>query len=69
MYQDSQGLFHALQKAFKEGKHIDFFGSYMLPEDPLVSDHKRVRMVIHDIWKVTGYHFTWVYKFILDINS
>jgi len=57
MYTDSQSLFDAVRNAFME-KHVDFFGAYNLLEDPLVSDSERVRMTIHEIWKVTGYRFT-----------
>jgi hypothetical protein len=58
MYINSRELFGALRKAFKEKKQVNFFGTYCLPEDPMVSDSERVRMTTHEIWKVTGYRFT-----------
>ena len=56
-YVDSQGLFDALWDIFKHQKHIDFFGTYNLLEDPLVSDSERVRMTMHKVWKIVGYCF------------
>jgi len=38
VYTNSQSLFSALREAFKEGKHVEFFGTYCLPEDALVND-------------------------------
>jgi len=58
MYANSQDLFRAIRKAFKDDTHVNFSGAYKLSDDPLVSDNERVRMTIHDIWKVTGYRFT-----------
>jgi hypothetical protein len=37
---------------------VDFFGTYEIKEDPLVSDKERVKMTAYEIWKVTGYRFT-----------
>jgi len=57
MYANSQDLFHAIKKAFKDDTHVNLSSTYKLSDDPLVSDNERVRMTIHDIWKVTGYCF------------
>lgn len=61
MYASSEDLFRAIQKAFRDSAHVNFSGAYKLPEDPLISDRERVRMTIHDIWKITGYRFKWVF--------
>ena len=37
---------------------MEFHDSYKMLEDQLVSDSERVKMTIHEIWKVTGYRFT-----------
>jgi len=59
-YTDSQTLFKSLRNQFKQGKDINFCGSYILPDDPLVSDRERIKMTADEIWKVTGYRFTYV---------
>ena len=60
MYKDSEALMKGLREAFNLNDHVDFFGAYTQPADPLVSDRKCVQMTVQDIWAVTGYHFTWV---------
>ncbi|KAJ7829515.1 hypothetical protein B0H14DRAFT_3717388 [Mycena olivaceomarginata] len=57
MFANQQALFSALRKMFKTTKHIEFHGSYNIPEDPLVTDKERVKMTNLEIWKVTGYRF------------
>lgn len=49
---------NGLREAFKLDTHVEFFGKYTRPADPLVSDRERVQMTVQDIWKVTGYRFT-----------
>jgi len=56
-YKDSQSFFEAIEECFQNSAHVEFYGSYNLPRDPLVSDNERVKMAIHEIWKVTGYRF------------
>jgi hypothetical protein len=34
-----------------------FHGNYTIAEDPLVSSKERVKMMAHEVWKVTGYRF------------
>lgn len=58
VYKDSQSLFEAIRACFRDEEHLEFYGCYSLPEDPLVSDKERVEMVMNEIWKVTGYRFT-----------
>ena len=58
VYANSHDLFDAIRRAFSNSRHIDFWGTYRVPEDQLVNDSERVRMTIHDIWTVTGYRFT-----------
>jgi hypothetical protein len=67
MYNSSQSLFENLQSAFRKGNHVEFFGGYHLPEDPLITARQRVRMTIHDIWKTTGYRFTYVNGIMLAV--
>ncbi|KAJ6546393.1 hypothetical protein DFH09DRAFT_927184, partial [Mycena vulgaris] len=57
-FKDLQAFFSALRHAFKTEKHVEFRGTYQTPEDPLVSDKERVEMTIYEIWKVTGYRFS-----------
>ena len=61
MYQNSQGLLDAIQNSLKAGEHVNFHGSYTVAYDELVSDRKRVEMVVHELWKVTDYRFTYIY--------
>ncbi|KAJ3745580.1 hypothetical protein DFH05DRAFT_1396638, partial [Lentinula detonsa] len=35
-----------------------FGGEFTLPPDPMITDKERVRMMISDVWKATGYRFT-----------
>jgi hypothetical protein len=58
IFEDSEALLNAIRKAFNSRESVEFEGSYVQTEDPLVSDKDRVRMTIHDVWKVTGYRFT-----------
>ena len=60
MYKDSEALMKGLREAFKLNDHVDFFGAYTQPADPLVSDREYVQMTVQDIWAVTGYRFMWV---------
>ena len=66
-YRDSQSLFEAIRAGFKKDKHVEFYGTYNMPADPLVTDKERVDMIVHEIWKVTGYRFT--YGFIMSQNN
>jgi hypothetical protein len=43
MFANQQALFSALRKMFKTTKHIEFHGSYNIPEDPLVTDKDAYR--------------------------
>ncbi|KAJ6596512.1 hypothetical protein B0H10DRAFT_2232513 [Mycena sp. CBHHK59/15] len=56
-FKDAQELFSALRNAFNKEKHVNFRGTYQIPEDALITDKERVQMTVHEIWKVTGYRF------------
>jgi hypothetical protein len=56
-FKDTKTLLDALCEEFKSGHGVDFKGSYVRAVDPLVSDKERVRMMIYNVWKVTGYRF------------
>jgi len=38
-YEDSQSLFEAIRATFKKDKHIEFYGTYNMPADPLIKIH------------------------------
>jgi hypothetical protein len=53
-------LFEALRKLFNDGTPVTFCGNYVIAEDPLVTDKERVQMMASEVWRVTGYRFTYV---------
>ncbi|KAF7966149.1 hypothetical protein HWV62_39928 [Athelia sp. TMB] len=57
-YSNSKSLFEALRTSFASSQHVAFHGTFKLPEDPLITPRERVQMIVHDIWRVTGYRFT-----------
>ncbi|KAK1222359.1 hypothetical protein PQX77_014797 [Marasmius sp. AFHP31] len=57
-FKDAEDLLQELRQNFSEHPDVDFRGEFTLPTDPLVSDKERVKMMIHEVWKVTGYRFT-----------
>jgi hypothetical protein len=57
IFSGSQQLFAELQNCCKHHQDVMFYGSFKLPDDPLVSDKERAQMMAHEIWKVTGYRF------------
>ncbi|KAJ3753952.1 hypothetical protein EV360DRAFT_74091 [Lentinula raphanica] len=56
-FDDAEALFQSLKKVSK-GEDIVFHGYYTMSSDPLISDKERVKIIIHEIWQVTGYRFT-----------
>ncbi|KAF8156162.1 hypothetical protein K438DRAFT_1777588 [Mycena galopus ATCC 62051] len=56
-YRDQQDLLSALRDMFKASKHVNFYGTYQTPTDPLITENERVQMTVLEIWKVTGYRF------------
>ncbi|KAJ3733571.1 hypothetical protein DFJ43DRAFT_215114 [Lentinula guzmanii] len=60
-YLSAEAMFKDLQRKIKED-HVEFGGEYTIPLDPLISDRERVQFTIREVWKTTGYRFTYVYK-------
>jgi hypothetical protein len=58
LFQNKEDLFNAMQNAFESSDVVDFSGCCTLAADPLADDKEQVRMMIHEIWKVTSYRFT-----------
>jgi hypothetical protein len=59
-YKTNQELFNNLREVMKIQEKVDFTGRYEIDEDRLVSAKERTEMVTHDVWRVTGYRFTYV---------
>lgn len=57
VYQDSKSMFETIRTHFRCGQNINLIGCYKQPEDPLVSNKERIAMIVHELWKVTGYRF------------
>ncbi len=53
-------MFLSLREVCTKQKSVDFYGEYIMPSDPLVSDKERVKMTALEVWKVTGFRFTYV---------
>ncbi|KAF8136836.1 hypothetical protein K438DRAFT_2121544 [Mycena galopus ATCC 62051] len=47
----------SLRDTFKASKHVNFYGTYQTPTDPLITEKEHVQMTVLEIWKVTGYRF------------
>jgi hypothetical protein len=59
-YKTNQELFNTLREVMKNQEKVDFRGRYEIDEDQLVSAKERTEMVTHEVWRVTGYRFTYV---------
>ena len=57
-YMDAEDLFHALRDQFKASSHVDFYGTYPIEEDDLITPKERTHMLAEELWKTTGYRFT-----------
>jgi len=67
MYPDGEAFFAALHHAASV-KNVSFQGQYTMAVDPLVTDKIQVQMTVLEVWKVTGYRFTYVIlKLILKL--
>src|SRR5216117_937469 len=44
----------------KHNTKVEFLGHCEMADDPLMSKKERTDMVTHDVWKVSGYRFTYV---------
>jgi hypothetical protein len=60
LYLHNDALLDSLREHIKLGEHVNFRGTYVIAKDPLVTDKERVQMTAEEIWKVTGYRFTYV---------
>jgi hypothetical protein len=59
-YQGREELLKALQQAFMQTAHVDFNGTFEVPAVESVGHKERIQSVANDIWKATGYRFTYV---------
>ncbi|KAF8521379.1 hypothetical protein BU17DRAFT_45849, partial [Hysterangium stoloniferum] len=50
-YENSQKLFTALRRKCQGNHTLEFDGTFMMAEDPLVTDKERVQMFAHEVWK------------------
>ncbi|KAK7006027.1 hypothetical protein R3P38DRAFT_3367397 [Favolaschia claudopus] len=57
-FADAQAMFDAIRKAFKTGKSVNFRGTYLAANDPLITDKERLQMTTDELWKVSGYRFS-----------
>ncbi|ESK84746.1 hypothetical protein Moror_583 [Moniliophthora roreri MCA 2997] len=57
-FSDAECLFQELKRQFTTQKEVNFRGEFTLPFDPVVTDKDRVKMIIQEVWKATGYRFT-----------
>jgi hypothetical protein len=60
MFQSSNDLFKALRDDIQSKKDVSFQGCFWTAMDPFVSHKERVKMMIQEVWKVTGFRFTYV---------
>ncbi|KAJ7189735.1 hypothetical protein B0H12DRAFT_1227121 [Mycena haematopus] len=57
-FTQAESFFDSLREDFDSGQRVDFYGTYSVAVDPLVTPKERVQMVAAEIWKITGYRFT-----------
>lgn len=56
-------LFDSLKLRVKESEknkvaeHIKFWGACEMDYNVVVTDDERIRMIVDEIWKITGYNF------------
>lgn len=58
MFEDRIRLIEGLREAFKRESDVHFAGSYRL-YDPAGNHKQRIQTMTHEIWKATGYRFTY----------
>ncbi|KAL1744374.1 hypothetical protein HDZ31DRAFT_64127 [Schizophyllum fasciatum] len=56
-FKDTPDLIAALRRRFDEENSVDFSGSFSVQDTP-ANDRNRVKAVIDEIWRATGYKFT-----------
>jgi hypothetical protein len=59
MFNTPGEFYDSLKRQAKQGS-IDFRGKYCMEDDEDTTAKARVSMVVLEIWKVTGYRFTYV---------
>jgi hypothetical protein len=58
VFEDRNRLIEGLRESFKQGSNVHFAGSYRLC-DPVGNHKQRIQTMTHEIWKATGYRFTY----------
>jgi hypothetical protein len=59
-YETYQQLFDALRRITKTQEQVVFMGRYEGAEDPLVPMKQQTETAMEEVWRVTGYRFTYV---------
>ncbi|KAJ7246826.1 hypothetical protein B0H12DRAFT_1220454 [Mycena haematopus] len=59
-FPDAESFCDALRAEFKNGKPVDFHGTYPIPVDSMLPPRTRVEMVARELWKLSGFRFTCV---------
>ncbi|KAF8218418.1 hypothetical protein L208DRAFT_1383291, partial [Tricholoma matsutake] len=54
---EAEDFFDRLRASFKASSHVNFYATYPVKKDPLISPKQHVTMAIQEIWQLTGYHF------------
>lgn len=57
MFKDNKAMLSHLKRVFETSDRIFFHACYDLPADPLTPERDLVKIVAHEIWKVSGYRF------------
>ena len=55
---EAEDFFDVLRASFKASSHVNFYATYPVKEDPLISPKQHVTMAVQEIWRLTGYRFT-----------
>jgi hypothetical protein len=59
-YKDRHDFFADLHNDFSQHVNVIFSGCYHMPHDPSVNDRELIQQTANEIWRVTGYRFTFV---------
>src|SRR5437016_4583058 len=57
-----QRLLEALRYSIAHDERVDFAGRCEFIDDSLIPPKERVQMITHEIWKISGYRFTYGVK-------
>ena len=74
LYHSSQEMWDAVQREFQEQELVDFAGSFVVSNDPVIPDKERVRNVANDLWRLSGFKFTYaisihLFRMTPDVSS